>query len=452
MKKLIVTLIVLGVLTGLWFWAKSQGSVFSRQGKTATGRMGRVEVPVTASGQARERQLIQIKAEASGPITKMHVIEGDVVHPGALLLEIDQEEEQRNVDQAQAAVRQSEDQLDIAKLNHQQAVKDEPYNIERAEFNLEIAQARYDFARTEYDRIKKLYDDEQANYREFQQALTNHLSAKAELHKAVSDLDRAKDTGPRNVERTLKEVSAAQARLEQNQGRLQDFERRLKKTNVINTYKSDCRVVRIYISEGEIAVGAQTTVGSTTLIELADLSAMEVTAKVDETDIASVVNLKQAGLAERQADQPTVHWEDDPQPRYSDQVRVEFDALPGVSFLGKIIEIAEKPQAVSQIITYDVRIRLDPSPDVPNVRLGMQGTVEFAPQFEEGLLVPYEAVRKVGGDEYVVHLPNTDPTGEPIERPVEVGLTDGESVVIRSGLTEKEVFYTEMPRQIGRGR
>ena len=64
MKKLIVVLIILGGLTGLWFWAKAQGSVFARQGKTAKGHHGRVEVPVSASGQARERQLIQVKAEA----------------------------------------------------------------------------------------------------------------------------------------------------------------------------------------------------------------------------------------------------------------------------------------------------------------------------------------------------------------------------------------------------
>lgn len=452
MKKLIVSLIILGALTGLWFWAKSQGSVFAQQGKTATGSPGRVEVPVTASGHARERQLIQIKAEASGTIIKLHVVEGDLVKPNALLLEIDQEEEQRNVDQAQASLDQATEQLALAELNHIQASEDLDYNNQKAQANLDLAQARFDNADHEYTFYKDLYENNSANFREYDRATTEYFSRRAELTGAKLDLERAKTTGPRNIEKAAREIAASQARRRSAEYRLSDTQRRLNKTKVINSYNSECRVVRIYISEGEIAVGAQTTVGSTTLIELADLSAMEVTAKVDETDIASVVDLQQAGLTEREASQPTVLWPDEEELRYSDQVRVEFDALPGTVFVGYIIEVAEKPQSVAQIISYDVRIRLDPGPDVDHVRLGMQSTIDFAPQFEEGLLVPYEAVRKIGGKEYVVHLPNTtDPMGEPTERPVEVGLTDGESVIIRQGLTEAEVFYIELPRQVGRG-
>ncbi len=455
MKKLIVLIIVAGCIAGLWFWAKSAGSVFESDGKLVSVTSGRIEVPVTASCDARERQLVKIKAEASGPITKIYVDEGDVVQPGDLLLEIDEDEENRNLQQAVAAVEQAQAQLDQAKLNYDQAVEDEPYNIERAELTLETAQSIFNYWEFERQRTKELYESEEelASAKEYQLVQREYHRGKSDSRTAELEVKRAKTAGPRSVARTLKQISEAQARLDQANYRKDDVQRRLNKTKVTNSYKNACRVVRVLISEGEIAVGAQTTVGSTTLIELADLTEREAIARVDETDIDKIVTMFQSGRQERQVDtpSPSVDWREAGGLRFGDEVKVEFDALPREFFFGQIVEIAEKPISVSQIITYDVRIRLESDDHLESVRLGMQGNVEFAPTFEEGLLAPYEAVHKMGREQYVVKMPNPkNPMGKPIDREVRVGLTDGEHVVIREGLSEPEQFYVELPTRIGR--
>jgi hypothetical protein len=46
-------------------------------------------------------------------------------------------------------------------------------------------------------------------------------------------------------------------------------------------------------------------------------------------------------------------------------------------------------------------------------------------------------------------MPNPDdPRSEPIHREVEVGLTDGSKVIIRSGLEPDEEFYVKLPTRI----
>ena len=187
-------------------------------------------------------------------------------------------------------------------------------------------------------------------------------------------------------------------------------------------------------------------------MELADISQMEVLAQVDESDVDQVVRMKARGEKQRAAGNPTSAPDDQDAPRYRDEVKVRFDALPRQLFRGKIMDIAQKPRMMAQIITYDVRIRLYDDPRIDSVRLGMQGTVDFAPVSEEGLCVDYTAVHKVGRDQYVVKMPDPDdPRAEPTDREVEVGLTDGRNVIIRSGLDEGEQVYVKLPTRIRKG-
>ncbi len=450
MKKLII-LIVLGVVvSGLWYWGSTRRSLLEEEGKLAKAWYGQVMLPISASGEARERQRVEIKAEASGTIIDIPVSEGEIVEPNQLLLRIDEEEEARNVDKAQAAVDQAAEGLGIAELLHEQAVEDQSFNVEQAQAARDLAEARFEFAEFEYERFKELADDDQSSKIELMRKLTEHLTAKADLTRADVELRRAKDAGPRNVRRTAREIEAAKARLRSTQHNLSDADRRKRKTEVRNEYPSACRVVRIFVSEGQVVSSAVSVVGAGTLVmELADISVMEVEAQVDESDVDQVVRMITDGQEQRQANTPTTAPAGEDAPRYRDEVQVRFDALSRAVFRGLIIDIAQKPRTMAQIITYDVRIRLYDEPALESVRLGMQGTVEFAPISQEGVCVPHEAVKRKGRDDYVIKMPDPDdPFGEPLERPVEVGLTDGRKVIIREGLQEGELVYVKLPTRI----
>jgi len=93
MKKLIILIVIVAAVIGLWYWGSTRASLLEEPGKLARARQARVEVPISATGEARERQRVEIKAEASGTIMEVPVNEGDIVQPEQLLLRIDKEEE-----------------------------------------------------------------------------------------------------------------------------------------------------------------------------------------------------------------------------------------------------------------------------------------------------------------------------------------------------------------------
>jgi|GEM_PF-6281082 len=469
MKKLVILIVIVAVIGGLWYWATKGTSILEEEGKLAKAEWGRVEVPISASGEARERQRVEIKAEASGSIIEIPVEEGDIVEPDQLLIRLDTEEEQRNVDRAQAASDQALEDVALAEVTHRQAVADAPFNISNAETAVDIAQAAYELAESEYEYYTGFSEDGIGNERELLRARVEYLRAKAQLRKAKNDLEWIKDKSPRAIEQAYHQLEASKHRQSSTEAVLRDAERRLRNTEVKNNYKSPCRVVRIYVSEGHIVSSAISVVGGgTPLMELADVTAMEVEARVDEADIDTVVRMLADGRSQREGLMPIGDQdkgegegedegegegedEDAQATRYRDEVEVTFDALPKFVFTGRIVEIAQKPVTVAQIITFDVRIRLYDSPDIASIRLGMQGTVEFSPAFEEGLCVSYEAVHKIDRDHYVVKMPDPeDPRGEPIDRDVEVGLTDGTKVIIHSGIEEDEEFYVKLPVRIRR--
>ena len=453
MKKLLILLAVIVVIAGLWWWGSTRVSVLETEGKLARAEPGLIEVPISASGEARERQRVEIKAEASGTIIKIAVDEGDIVQADQLLLQIDEEEELRNKEKAQAAVDQATESVEIAKLSHEQAVEDEEFNVDMAQEAFNLASARFDYAKFEYERFKDLAGDDHSSVTELMRKQTEYLTTKADLGRARVDLARAKRVGPRNVRRTAREIKQAEARLRSTEYTLSDTERRLRKTKVRNNYPSACRVVRIFVSEGQVLSSAISVVGAgTPVMELADISQMEVVAQVDESDVDKVVRMMAEGREQRQSAQPTSAPADDDEPGYRDEVQVRFDALPQEVFGGQIVDVAQKPRMLAQIITYDVRIRLYDDPRIESVRLGMQSTVEFSPACEEGLCIPYEAVHKLGRDSYTVKMPDPDdPRGEEIDREVEVGLTDGSKVIVRAGLEPHEEFYVKLPQRIRKG-
>ncbi len=98
-----------------------------------------------------------------------------------------------------------------------------------------------------------------------------------------------------------------------------------------------------------------------------------------------------------------------------------------------------------------MRLKLYDHPRVKRVRLGMQATVDFRPRRFRGLCVPYRAVHKRDRDKYVVYVPedtNGDGRLDDVERRVWIGQSDGENVLIKSGLKEGDKVYEVRPKRI----
>ena len=97
--KAVTLLVIVGVVA--WFlWP--EGSEPRAPLTTAPVRRGSIEQLIAASGTLEAGSLVDVGAQISGQLKKLHVKLGDVVSEGDLLAEIDDFIQQTRVDSAEA--------------------------------------------------------------------------------------------------------------------------------------------------------------------------------------------------------------------------------------------------------------------------------------------------------------------------------------------------------------
>jgi HlyD family secretion protein len=158
-------------------------------------------------------------------------------------------------------------------------------------------------------------------------------------------------------------------------------------------------VTEVYVEVGEWATGPA--------VDLMDSTSLEVVLDVDEIDIG--------GLAVGQ------------------QAVVTLETWPDDELSGELVSIAPKARSGGEIVTYQVRLSLDPG-ELP-VRSGMTVNAELVTANRQGvILVPNRAItadRQAG--KYYVNLIQGDTT---IKTEVTIGLRDARHTEITSGLQD----------------
>ena len=213
MKKIVITLVVLVLLVwGMFGLVRSSGSMLDREGELVTATYGTIDLPVNASGEAKESRRVQIKSKASGAIEAILVREGDRVAEGDLLIRLEKKVEQRSVNRAKNEVLRLEASVAEAETAHKQALRDFPINLRQAQANLRSARAEEKSRKFTYDRIKALYDEG----KETEQALvvgeSAYLQAEASVSLMEAELDRA-EQGELDVKRAFDRIDMQKASL-----------------------------------------------------------------------------------------------------------------------------------------------------------------------------------------------------------------------------------------------
>jgi len=216
--------------------------VLLRRGGDATpvevAKVGRedLQAKVTANGKVQAQKRVDVSALIAGQITRLAVQEGDRVHRGQFLLQIDQVNPRAMARGNEASMQALLRDLDSAKANAEQARAD----FRRADGNHRagiIPEADYDKARTAM------------------------MAAQAA-------------------------AEAAQRRVDQARAMLEGSQDTLHKTTIVAPI--DGVVTARPVEEGEVAViGVQNSPG-TVLLTISDMSVVEAEMEVDETSIPSV--------------------------------------------------------------------------------------------------------------------------------------------------------------------
>jgi HlyD family secretion protein len=252
--------------------------------------------------------------------------------------------------------------------------------------DLAAAQAKVDDAQREYDRVKN--------------GPTPGEVALAQANLAVAQAKYAtlKD-GPDSAQVNLDkaQLADAQAKLEvaKQDSAVQEL-----------TAPIDGTILSIDANIGD-------SVGTGSVISMADLSQPVLEIYLDETDL----------------DKIGVGYE----------VDVTFDALPDSTFTGHVTEVSPSLQSVSNVAAVVAKAQLDPSSfsKPQSLPVGANASVSvIGGRAQNAVLVPVEALREISPGEYAVFVMQN---GELKLRQVKVGLMDYTSAEITSGLQAGEV-------------
>jgi HlyD family secretion protein len=329
---------------------------------------------VSASGEIRAKEQVNLQSEVTAIITDLLVHEGDVVKKGDVLLHLDPiqtradtDMSRAQVDSAQADARTQEVQILIAKTN----LASQEAALRSARANLEQAESRFTQVTNSFKRKQQLHEDGLLSKDDYEAAQNDAKSAKSQLEMAQASLSQA-DTQVDVQKRTIQQMETARDRalsqLRSSTARLAQSSDILKKT--IITSPLNGVITQLNKEKGERAVPGMSIMPEATIMIIADLSVIQAQLKVDETDVISLA-----------LGQPA---------------KIKVDALPDTVFDGEVTEIGNSPITTAGASTqeakdFKVKVTLkDPS---KKLRPGMSCTGDIITNTKQNVLVvPIQAL------------------------------------------------------------
>ncbi|MBN2339074.1 MAG: efflux RND transporter periplasmic adaptor subunit [Acidobacteria bacterium] len=328
---------------------------------------------VTASGEIRAQEFVDLQSEIAGIITELPLREGAAVKKGDVLLRIDpiQTEADQASSRAQydAALAETRAQ-EFLILNAEANLKRDEASLRSARAELE--QAGHNFARAEssFKRKQLLHEDGLISRDDYEAAQNDFKSAQSRLEVAraqASQTESQVKVSRNNIEQSKASAEARLANARAAMASLTRAKDQLKKTTLYSPL--DGVITQLNVEKGERAQPGIMSNPEATLMTIANLSVIQAELKVDETD---VVNLSLGDITE-----------------------VKVDALPDVVFEGEVTEIGNSPiqssAASQEAKDFKVIVTLrDPS---PKLRPGMSCTGDITTDVRNDLLViPMQAL------------------------------------------------------------
>ncbi len=317
-KKRKILLIGLGVVALGGFVTlsavnKRQPSTEVRLEKVGTRTLTAV---VTASGKLEPKRKVDVSSDITGRIVALPFREGEMVERGAVVVRIDPTEYQAGVERAEAMLASAQAGAAQALANRDQA--------ERA------------FVRARDLRTSN------------SQLISQEALEQAETQRAIA----------------LANYDAAQRQVDQTRAGLRETQDRLAKTTIRAPMSG--RITRLAVEEGEVAVPGTFSRETGLLMTVADLSVIQVTVNVDETDVVRI--------------------------HLGDSAEIAIDAFPDTVFSGRVTKISNSSIITGstsgfnqdQAVDYEVEVTLDQPP--AGVRPDLSATARIITATRRGVL------------------------------------------------------------------
>ena len=356
---------------------------------------------VSASGKIQPEIEVKITAEVNGQIIDLPVKEGDVVEKGDLLVQL-------NPDIYEAALLRAEASLNSARSN-----------LASARAQVAQGEANQFAAAKAFERAQALLASKVISQAEFDQNEASYLTANANLTSAKES------------------VRSAEFAIRSGEASLQEARDNLSRTTLV---APQAGVVTALSKEvGESVQGNGFTAGEV-IMNVSDLSTMEVNVEVNESDIVRI--------------------------HMDDEAEIEVDAYLGETFSGRVTEIGNTALnagmngfSMDQVTNFSVKIRLDRASYMHLVegdhdhetpfRPGMSATVDvLTAKADRVLSAPIQAVASRASDTEEGEDTETElgvfllVDGEAKWTVVETGIQDTRFVEIQGEVKEEDLLIT----------
>lgn len=411
---------------------------------------------VSATGEIRAKEFVDIQAEVAGVITELRVREGDTVRQGDVLLRLEDLQLRAEQDSARAQVAAAEAELRNAEVGV--ATAEANLATERtalANVRIEAGQATTsrDRARASFRRKQELHQQQLIGSEEFEIAAAEAALAEQRLEFSQARIQQV-DAGVRaaatRVDAAKAVRDAAGSRLEAARAALARATDLVGKTELKAPLSG--LITALNVEKGERAVPGIQSNPIATLMTIADMSVIEAEIRVDEADIVAV----QLGAP----------------------ASVEVDAIRDLQLPGVVTEIGQSPIQKStggstqnqEGKEFKVVVRLAAPP--PTLRPGFTATADIVTATRSDVLVvPLQALtaREVEVDASGAYVPPPQPTGDELPaastaarrrsqkeiegvfllhegrarfRPVRTGITGDMDIEVLDGLQAGDVVVT----------
>ncbi|HXK06960.1 MAG TPA: efflux RND transporter periplasmic adaptor subunit [Verrucomicrobiae bacterium] len=339
---------------------------------------------VVATGKIEPTTKVEIKSKASGIILKLPVNVGDVVRQGQVICELDQNDLQPRVRQAQAALSIAEAALKSSEAEH-------------ARTKIEAEGPDLPFLKRDMERARIMYENKVAAQTVRDDAEKNYELARNRQQTAIA-----------NLSVMAAAIRKAEASVEQARAQLNQAEEDLRNATIVSPIDG---VVLSRDREPGDAVSSILTMGSgaTLIMTVGDLREVYVKGKVDESDIGKVF-----------LGQPA---------------RITVESYKDRKFQGKVTKISPMGVEKDNVTTFEVRVSI--SNESRRLLATMTANAEILLEERKGILaVPEGAIIYKKDRTAEVEVPDGATESGKRRVAVTLGITNGSKMQILSGVGE----------------
>jgi HlyD family secretion protein len=280
-----------------------------------------IRAKVSASGEIRAKDFVDLQSEITGVITDLLIKQGDKVQKGDVLLKIDPIQTRADTDstkaQYEAAIADARGQ-EFQILNAETGLARDEAALRSARADAEQAENSYGRTESSFKRKQQLHEDGLISKDDYEQAQHELKVSRAQLEMAKARVTQAEaqvTTSKNNIQQMRVAQAASLSRSKSYEANLTRANDQLTKT-VLKAPISGV-ITQLPITKGERAVPGMMFNTQATLMTIADLSTIQAELKVDETDIVNVA--------------------------LGNAAQIKVDAIPGAVFDGEVTEIGNSP-------------------------------------------------------------------------------------------------------------